>query len=90
MNLTSGAHNPERETPIISPCNSVFTDQVIFKMKQQQHDINLRRTRKKNIVYNIKLFLASFFSTFSRENGSTVPYACHLRNQKYFCLVSGF
>ena len=30
MNLTSGAHNPERETPIISPCNSVFTGQAIF------------------------------------------------------------
>ena len=27
----SGAHNPERVTPILSPCHGVFTDRFIFR-----------------------------------------------------------
>ena len=45
----TGAHKPERATPILFLRNGVFTNQ---------------------------LFLAPFFSTFSRENGRTFPYAC--------------
>ena len=46
----TGAHKPERATPILFLRNGVFTNQLFF--------------------------LAPFFSTFSRENGSTFPYAC--------------
>ena len=45
----TGAHKPERATPILFLRYGVFTNQ---------------------------LFLAPFFSTFPRENGSTFPYAC--------------
>ena len=70
----TGAHKPERATPILFLYATAFSQ--------------------------INFFLAPFFSTFPRENGSTFPYACvsvgtikevnAIKTSKILFLVSGF
>ena len=93
IRVSSGAHNPERATPIQGLCHTVYTDQFIFRhilghffqQKQNLHHVyeSIRSIRyqkgKLNVIKRKKLFygLQVFLTGF--QNLKDIQNSCQKR-----------